>query len=183
MPNVAGWPIVISPTCCSGTVKSTLIVSSCCSVAITVPGWTYCPTSTRGMPMVPAKGASIDFWSSTACDLRERRFGGGERALRVLERGVGVDAASCAASAARSSAPGRARAPPAPTSGRRARPHRRSAREARPASTCSLALKSIDLHHAGDLRGDVDALDRRRACRSRGSPASRWSARPRSPKR
>ena len=41
-------------SCCSGIEKSTRSVSTSCSVAYTVPGCTYSPTSTRGMPMMPA---------------------------------------------------------------------------------------------------------------------------------
>ena len=65
-PKRTGWPIVSSGIRCSGTVKSARSVSRSWSVATMVPGVRYCPTSTRGMPIVPANGARSFFWRSSA---------------------------------------------------------------------------------------------------------------------
>ena len=58
-----------SPKFCSGVGKSTKIGSSCCKVAMLVPGETYCPTSILRRPTRPENGATRDFCAISARDL------------------------------------------------------------------------------------------------------------------
>jgi hypothetical protein len=102
------------PRSCSRTVKSTRIRSRFCSVAISVPAETYCPTSMRGMPMMPANGALTAFCSSTAsrrwsCDVEAARSDSAvsrladeltPRSLSVLTRSSAWRSRSTAARAA-----------------------------------------------------------------------------------
>ena len=159
IPNLAAWPIFMSAMRCSGTVKSTFIVSSCCSVAITVPGWTYSPTSTRGMPMTPPKGASIAFRSSVA----------------LMRASVDSETASVASASSRAASEltprvlsVRARSSCALSRASDASADTRSARSTA-SSICTSSWSSFDvfvgleadrLHDARGLRGDVDALER-----------------------
>ena len=46
--------------------ESTRMVDRSCKVATTMPGVTYCPTSTRAIPTVPAKGAETTRCARTA---------------------------------------------------------------------------------------------------------------------
>ena len=125
-------PSSLSPSSCSGTVKSTRIVSSCCSVAMTVPGCTYCSDIDARNADRAGERRLDRLLVEHRLDLCQRRLGGSERARRVLQRCGGIDAGLAQRLRRAPSRPCRARARPAPTSGRRARPHHRSARAAAP---------------------------------------------------
>ena len=133
----------MSPSCCSGTVKSARIVSSCCSVAIIAARLQILADIDARNADHAGEGRLDRFLVEHRADLGERRRGFRKRALRLLQGGFGADA-GLAQPLARARAPrGRARAP--------LRADIRSARSTASsictrrsfASTRSLALKSI----------------------------------------
>ena len=131
---------------------------------------------------MPAKGASIAFWSSTARILASADVGCGERALRLLERGFGADA-GLAQPLARARAAAWSRASAA------SRRHQVGAldrivdlHEQLACLDAVVGLEVDRLHDARDLRRDVDALDGRQRADRVDLAASRSSARPRSPR-
>ena len=113
-------------------------------MAITVPGCTYCPTSMRGMPIDAGERRLDRLLVEHGLDLGERRL----EAASALSESCSV---ACELTPVARKLLGALKlrlvardGRLAPTSGRRARPRRRSGREAAPCFTCSLALKLID---------------------------------------